>query len=199
LGLGHYEGRGWRGFHHHATLCIAAYGCLVAYRLRHPGSKKTRAIRQTLALPEDYVPRGLEILSQLPALVGDEHIKLEPILDAVIRNSGILDMALEVRSLFEDPTSAFLSGSGFLRALCYTTKFMWALVLVAVAIFVILAVVIVVLIILAPETGFVTGVIAVLLFLAEWVITILIYSAVLVAVAVTIVYLIGKFLEWAFG
>src|SRR5215203_3329306 len=23
LGLGHYEGRGWRGFHHHATLCIA--------------------------------------------------------------------------------------------------------------------------------------------------------------------------------
>jgi SRSO17 transposase len=24
LGLGHYEGRGWRGFHHHATLCIAA-------------------------------------------------------------------------------------------------------------------------------------------------------------------------------
>jgi SRSO17 transposase len=25
LGLGHFEGRGWRGFHHHATLCIAAY------------------------------------------------------------------------------------------------------------------------------------------------------------------------------
>jgi SRSO17 transposase len=26
LGLAHFEGRGWRGFHHHATLCIAAYG-----------------------------------------------------------------------------------------------------------------------------------------------------------------------------
>ena len=34
LGLGHYAGRGWRGFHHHATLCIAAYGFLVAERNR---------------------------------------------------------------------------------------------------------------------------------------------------------------------
>jgi SRSO17 transposase len=34
LGLGHYEGRGWRGFHHHATLCIAAYGFLLAERSR---------------------------------------------------------------------------------------------------------------------------------------------------------------------
>src|SRR5271163_1644097 len=34
LGLGHYEGRGWRGFHHHATLCIAAYGFLIAERNR---------------------------------------------------------------------------------------------------------------------------------------------------------------------
>ena len=36
LGLGHYEGRGWRGFHHHASLSIAAYGFLLAQRLQHP-------------------------------------------------------------------------------------------------------------------------------------------------------------------
>ena len=36
LGLGHYEGRGWRGFHHHATLCIAAYGFLIAERGAFP-------------------------------------------------------------------------------------------------------------------------------------------------------------------
>ena len=36
VGLGHFEGRGWRGFHHHATLCIAAYGFLVGERLLFP-------------------------------------------------------------------------------------------------------------------------------------------------------------------
>jgi SRSO17 transposase len=34
LGLGHFEGRNWRGFHHHAMLCIAAYGFLLAERKR---------------------------------------------------------------------------------------------------------------------------------------------------------------------
>ena len=33
LGLDHYEGRGWPGFHHHATLCIASYGYLLVERL----------------------------------------------------------------------------------------------------------------------------------------------------------------------
>ena len=32
VGLGHYAGRGWRGLHHHATLCIAAYGFLISNR-----------------------------------------------------------------------------------------------------------------------------------------------------------------------
>jgi SRSO17 transposase len=58
LGLNHYEGRGWRGFHHHATLCIAAYGFLVGRRLTYPHSKKNCVSRQTPALPEDYIPRG---------------------------------------------------------------------------------------------------------------------------------------------
>jgi SRSO17 transposase len=61
FGLGHYEGRGWRGFHHHASLCIAAYGFLMAERLiadRPVGSKKNFALRQVPALPADYIPRG---------------------------------------------------------------------------------------------------------------------------------------------
>lgn len=44
LGLGHFEGRGWRGFHHHATLCIAAYAFLVAERARIPPSEPTHLL-----------------------------------------------------------------------------------------------------------------------------------------------------------
>ena len=61
LGLAQYEGRGWRGFHHHASLSIAAYGFLVAQRLQHPDegdSKKNTAGPKTPALPTHYVPRG---------------------------------------------------------------------------------------------------------------------------------------------
>ena len=56
LGLGHYEGRNWRGFHHHASLCIAAYGFLTLERLA--GIKKNAARFKTPALPEGFRPRG---------------------------------------------------------------------------------------------------------------------------------------------
>lgn len=56
LGLGHYEGRNWRGFHHHASLCIAAYGFLMLERLR--GSKKNSAQLQAPPLPTGFRPRG---------------------------------------------------------------------------------------------------------------------------------------------
>jgi len=58
FGLSHYEGRNWRGFHHHATLCIAAYGFLLADRLRQSGSKKHSTRSKTPSLPPDYTPRG---------------------------------------------------------------------------------------------------------------------------------------------
>lgn len=58
FGLDHYEGRGWRGFHHHATLCIAAYGFLATQRLAPGGVKKKAARPAVPALPDDYTPRG---------------------------------------------------------------------------------------------------------------------------------------------
>ena len=59
VGLGHFEGRGWRGFHHHATLCIAAYGFLICERETIPpsGDRATTLFPQ-FALREGYQPRG---------------------------------------------------------------------------------------------------------------------------------------------
>jgi SRSO17 transposase len=59
LGLGHFEGRSWRGFHHHATLCIAAYGFLISEQETIPpsGPRAAAGLAQ-LELPADYRPRG---------------------------------------------------------------------------------------------------------------------------------------------
>ncbi len=51
VGLDHYEGRSWRGFHHHATLAIAAYAFLVAQRLDGDGVKKTPSSARRLPYP----------------------------------------------------------------------------------------------------------------------------------------------------
>ena len=53
VGLGHFEGRGWRGFHHHASLCIATYGFLVSERETIPPSRSySSARRQAPSLPQ---------------------------------------------------------------------------------------------------------------------------------------------------
>ena len=59
IGLGHYEGRGWPGFHHHGTLCIAAYGFLISERETIPPSGPRFSGRLTKpVLPGGYRPRG---------------------------------------------------------------------------------------------------------------------------------------------
>jgi SRSO17 transposase len=59
LGLGHFEGRNWRGFHHHATLCIAAYGFLVAERNRFsPSARAGHLGFAALGPTPDFRPRG---------------------------------------------------------------------------------------------------------------------------------------------
>jgi SRSO17 transposase len=58
-GLGHYEGRGWRGFHHHATLCISAYGFLVSERSRFSPSARVGHVGLRAGKPpQGFRPRG---------------------------------------------------------------------------------------------------------------------------------------------
>jgi SRSO17 transposase len=63
LGLGHYEGRNWRGFHHHASLTIAAYGFLMRARLTGRAKKNSAAYPTEPLLrlpprPKNFIPRG---------------------------------------------------------------------------------------------------------------------------------------------
>jgi SRSO17 transposase len=57
LGLDHYEGRGWRGFHHHGALVIAAYAFLAAERARL-SPPEPLAFLAAVPLPKDFRPRG---------------------------------------------------------------------------------------------------------------------------------------------
>jgi SRSO17 transposase len=57
LGLDHYEGRGWLGFHHHGALCIAAYAFLPAERARLSPPHPLSFLRPA-PLPAGFRPRG---------------------------------------------------------------------------------------------------------------------------------------------
>jgi SRSO17 transposase len=70
IGLGHYEGRGWQGFHHHGTLSIAAYGFLVSERETIPPSQPRF---EKPAVPSGYRPRGAADPARTPRPKLDRH------------------------------------------------------------------------------------------------------------------------------
>jgi SRSO17 transposase len=53
VGLGDYEGRGWRGFHHHVTLTFVAYGFLVMRRCQTAQPAGGRAAPYTFPVVTD--------------------------------------------------------------------------------------------------------------------------------------------------
>ena len=91
VGLGHFEGRGWLGFHHHATMCIAAYGFLISETETIPPSGPRSAgllpatcrIRQ---LPTQRIPHcGLSDMSPIqspPCVNGSSMLSSRACLDA---------------------------------------------------------------------------------------------------------------------
>jgi SRSO17 transposase len=74
IGLGHYEGRGWPGFHHHGTLAIAAYGFLISERETIPpsGPHSAAPIKKS-PLPSGYRPRGAPDPAAAPRPQFDHH------------------------------------------------------------------------------------------------------------------------------
>ena len=79
VGLGHFEGRGWRGFHHHATLCIASYGFLIAERATIPPSaSRSAGTFPRPALPDGCRPRGSAAAARTPRSKLDRHHATTP-------------------------------------------------------------------------------------------------------------------------
>ena len=81
LGLGHFAGRGWRGFHHHASLCIAACGYLLEQRSALSPSGRPNGPDggveperpQPAPLPASYIPRGSPRKARAPLPVLHRH------------------------------------------------------------------------------------------------------------------------------
>ena len=78
LGLGHFEGRGWRGFHHHASLCIAAYGFLVRERARFSPGEPARGGFKAPGLPAGFRPRGARAASAAARAAFDRQLAPSP-------------------------------------------------------------------------------------------------------------------------
>jgi hypothetical protein len=72
VGLGHFEGRGWRGFHHHAALCIAAYGFLVRERCLFPPGSGGHHARTSDAGTTAAAQPALDRLAQVGAPEGPD-------------------------------------------------------------------------------------------------------------------------------
>jgi SRSO17 transposase len=85
LGLHHYEGRGWPGFHHHATLCIAAYGFLMLERLT--SKKKTHLDYKDLPYPNPSDPeaQGGPMQRHVPWSIATLRVRLANIVNGLIK------------------------------------------------------------------------------------------------------------------
>jgi SRSO17 transposase len=108
LGLGHYEGRGWRGLHHHITLCIAAYGFLIAERAIFPPSGPRKHGRSaTVGVPDGHRPEGAPAAARAAYSQLHRHAQA-----AAYRRSGRASATLPV----------LRHGAGDRRAAAYLTQ-----------------------------------------------------------------------------
>jgi SRSO17 transposase len=66
IGLDHFEGRSWRGFHHHVTLCSAAHAFLALTRALSPPERKTMDLADGAQTPSAGPPPTNRSVSTLP-------------------------------------------------------------------------------------------------------------------------------------
>jgi len=71
VGLDHFEGRTWRGFHHHATLCTVAHGFLALRRALFPPEQDQVDATGGEKAPSANPPPPNRLVSALPPAGGD--------------------------------------------------------------------------------------------------------------------------------
>lgn len=69
IGLDHFEGRTWRGFHHHATLCSAAHAFLALRRALFPPEHPEMDARDGSTPPASRPPALHRVLPAVPKAV----------------------------------------------------------------------------------------------------------------------------------
>jgi len=69
IGLDHFEGRTWRGFHHHATLCSAAHAFLALRSALFPPEQSEVDARDGATPPASRAPAPGRLLPALPQAV----------------------------------------------------------------------------------------------------------------------------------
>jgi SRSO17 transposase len=67
VGLDHFEGRTWRGFHHHATLCMVAHGFLALRRALFPPEDNSLDLGRGTPPPSAFAAAPHRLLPALPA------------------------------------------------------------------------------------------------------------------------------------
>jgi hypothetical protein len=91
-----FEEGGWCDFHHHATLCIAAYGLLVSEGDDSPCGSRSPTLLKKLTVPDGYRPAGSAIANRTPrpeldhndASKVDRRAYQDPVTMSVLRRSN---------------------------------------------------------------------------------------------------------------
>jgi SRSO17 transposase len=100
VGLGHFEGRGWRGFHHHATLCIATYGFLVSERETIPPSASYSSARsQTASLSRGHRSEDASFAASTPYAEFNRDTPLPPDLGACEKSTTMSMLSCSDRKI----------------------------------------------------------------------------------------------------
>jgi SRSO17 transposase len=73
LGLDHFEGRGWKGFHHHAACVAAAHAFLALERARFSPEDSLDEEDQLERVPTHRAARAAALDWELPALLSADH------------------------------------------------------------------------------------------------------------------------------